>query len=156
MDEYLNVTNEPFTPTEREEMCGKIKEMTSKIDVWLGQIVESKNPHMHPHRNAWFYIDDVFKAYIRFARRPLQGTKNQATIDIGTVETFRPYMHRGVFTMFLEEMEVLSKKYNLPIFVENVMYPWFQAFFVKRGFTQLGTSKDLFAVCFCKAPLCAL
>lgn len=88
--------------------------------------------------NAWVKEPGFVGLYVRIGQR-LIGGEHVRTIDLANFEVRRK--GRGVFSRFVKKIE----KYQLPIFVENVLSDRFANFLQKTGFVR-----DTLPLCFLK------
>lgn len=92
---------------------------------------------------SWFYVgegEDQIDIYLRKTLRIIDREKVPC-LDVGSVST--QVQGRGSFSDILPEIERLADRYQLAIYVENVLSPRFCAFFERRGYVKLkGSSAE--------------
>lgn len=86
--------------------------------------------------NEWFRLGHL-EVYLRWGTRRLFDDRPVETIEIGSVIVTPTKQDEGVFTRFLEELELIAALLDKHVFIENTITSSFEEFFHKRGYTQV-------------------
>jgi len=84
--------------------------------------------------NAWLQLS-VGKVYLRkaFHQLGVQRELNK-TLDIANICIDEDKRGKGYFTELLDAIYSIACKYNMSLYIENVLDKRFQSFFLKKGF----------------------
>jgi GNAT superfamily N-acetyltransferase len=113
----------------------KLENFNKIIDDDLNNFITGKD------KNKWFsYIgedseEDIFKVYLRKSNRILSDNKiKNKTLDLATIEVDENYQNKGIFKMYLTKLEQICEKYNLCIYVENIMVNHIKRILIERNY----------------------
>jgi len=95
-----------------------------------------------PLRNSWLK-EPGLEVHVRLTERLVCGERVE-TLDIASVSAGR--QGSGYFTAFLAKAEKEARERKLTIFIENVISKRFSDFFFKRGYCEVRSDPQCFAL----------